>query len=191
MGRASRMKAESRVQRAPRTVSIYNPNTGQIEQHQVTISDRGLANWVRDRERLAAQGYQDRPPDYDDETVRGWNVAPGESALIVPSEWPDDQFAQSWTTHHPILGWDLRMSAFAKPDGGFVVRYEAETAYGRVLAVDHHFGVWADVLEFTKDQSHVWVSIGCPEPTLLSRRGVDRLIERDDLNSPDDTTAAA
>jgi hypothetical protein len=191
MGRASRMKAESRAQRKPRTVSIYNPRTGLVEQHRVTISDRGLAEWVMDRERLAGQGYPDRPPTYDDPKVRAWGHIPGEPEFDAPCERSEERFEMSWATRHPVRGWDLKILAFKMQDGGFLVRRKVVTAEGRVEVSDGHFGAWAEVVAFAQEHIRRWASIGCPEPTVLTRRELERLVEREDLSCDHDGTIVA
>lgn len=75
MGRASRIKAETRAARLGRWVSIYNPKTEHFELFRVTISDQGLDDWIIHREELSERGYPDRPPVYDDEIVRSWDPA--------------------------------------------------------------------------------------------------------------------
>jgi hypothetical protein len=191
MGRASRMKAESRAQRQPRTVSIYNPRTGLLEQHRVTISDRGLAEWVMDRERLAGQGYPDRPPTYDDPKVRAWGHIPGEPEFDASSERREERFERSWSTRHPVLGWEFKILAFKMPDGGFLVRYKVVTAEGRVEVSDSHWDAWTNVLAFAIEHIRHWASIGCPEPMVLTRRDLERLVEREDLACDHDGTIAA
>jgi hypothetical protein len=181
MGRASRMKAESRAQRKPRTVSIYNPRTGQQEQHLVTISDRGVAEWVLDRERLAGEGWPDRPPMYEDGKVRAWGQIPGEPEFFAPSERPGERFEKSWFTRHPVLGWELKILAYKMPDVGFLVRRKVVSAEGRVDVRDSPCGSWAEVLAFVNEHIQMWAWIGCPEPMVFTRRELDRLAEREDL----------
>lgn len=146
MGRASRKKANARAQRQPRQVSIYNPRSGQLEQHLVTISDASLAEWVRDRERLTAQGYPDRPPTYDDPKIRAWTNwgdMPGDPPSSIPAHRAGERFAQSWAVRHLVLGCDLKMLAFEMPrDGDFLLRHKIVTASGDV----RHLGVQVPII---------------------------------------------
>jgi hypothetical protein len=185
------MKAESRAQRKPRTVSIYNPRTGLLEQHRVTISDRGLAEWVLDRERLAGEGYPDRPPTYDDPKVRAWSHTPGGPECTALSEMSEERFEKSWSTRHPVSGWDLKILAYKMPDGGFLVRRQVVTTEGRVMVSDGHCGAWTGVQAFAREQIRHWASIGCLEPMVLTRRDLERLAEREDLSCDHDGTIAA
>jgi hypothetical protein len=62
-------------------VTITNHETGEVEEFAVRIGPNGLRDWLMDREKLAATGHPDRPPDVDTPTLRAWLPHPGEEEL--------------------------------------------------------------------------------------------------------------
>lgn len=62
-------------------VTVINPRTQTAEVFESRISRRGLAEWVADRDALAAAGFPDRPPDVDTPHLRQWVEHPGEQDL--------------------------------------------------------------------------------------------------------------
>jgi hypothetical protein len=63
-----------------RPISLPFEN-GLPETHLVRIPDVAVAEWLRERARLRALGYPDRPPDVDTPTLRAWLPRLGEVTL--------------------------------------------------------------------------------------------------------------
>ena len=195
MGRASRKKANARAQRQPRQVSIYNPRSGQLEQHLVTISDASLAEWVRDRERLTAQGYPDRPPTYDDPKIRAWTNwgdMPGDPPNSIPAHRAGERFAQSWAVRHLVFGCDLKLLAFEMPgDGDFLLRHKIVTASGDVRELEQRFSTWTDLLLLVETCLGWWSDAGCPEPSVFTSVEMAALADLLDGQGQQDGVSAA
>lgn len=168
MGRAARRKAQAGQQRRPRTVAVFNAAAGRVETHRVTISDQGVADWVRDRDHLKAQGYPDRPPDYDDPKQRSWTPRPNEMATEDLEADDRGEFVCSWVTGLPAHRVIYKMLAFERPDGAFVLT-------GRIFEPTHTeskdfiYGTWLDLVEAVTMTKTYWASLGCIEPTVLTR----------------------
>jgi hypothetical protein len=174
---------------------IYNPRSGQLEQHLVTISDASLAEWVRDRESLTAQGYPDRPPTYDDPKIRtwaNWGDMPGDPPSSIPADRAGERFAQSWTVRHPVLGCDLKMLAFEMPrDGDFLLRHKSVTASGDVRELEQRFSTWRDLLLLVEICLGWWSDAGCPEPSVFTSVEMAALADLLDGQGQQDGVSAA
>jgi hypothetical protein len=182
MGRAARRKAQTRQARRPRTVAVFNQDTGQTETHRVVISDQGVADWLRDRDHLKVQGYPDRPPDYDDRKQRFWKPRPGEMPELSQQELSRTakrgRFICSWVTGLPELRVTFKLLAFERPDSSFVVK---EHVIGPTdgVSVEHTHSTWLEVVEFVAAVKGHWVSLGCAEPTVLTSGEVEAAIAAD------------
>jgi len=60
-----------------RSISLPADN-GLPETFWVRVSDAAVAEWLRERDRLRALGYPNRPPDVDTPTLRAWLPRLGE-----------------------------------------------------------------------------------------------------------------
>jgi hypothetical protein len=63
-----------------RSITVVGP-AGPPERFAVRVSDAAVAEWLSERGRLRAEGYPDRPPDVDTDTLRAWVARPDEQAL--------------------------------------------------------------------------------------------------------------
>lgn len=80
MGKASRAKVHGRG----RTVRVLNDLTGKVETfHNVTVDDAAVEDWRRGRWMSVAQGYPNRPPDFDTPEIRGWRPRPGDPEVAI------------------------------------------------------------------------------------------------------------
>jgi hypothetical protein len=119
-----------------RRISIPVEN-GQRETVWVRIDDRAVADWVRERDRLRADAYPDRPPDVDTPTLRAWLPRPGEhdhpyfagrspTRQMAESIWP--VYTAVWHAHDRAT---TKVLVSAAGDGAIVSRVLIEHPSGK------------------------------------------------------------
>jgi hypothetical protein len=110
--------------------------TGIPETHWVRVSDAAVAEWLRERDRLRALGYPDRPPEVDGPTLRAWLPRPGEQDHpyfagrspawpITESIWP--VYTAVWHAHDRAT---TKVLVSAAGDGAIVSRVLIEHPSG-------------------------------------------------------------
>ena len=141
-----------------RPVLRLGPDGTPEETFYIRISDEGFAEWARDREVLRQQGYPDRPPDVDTETLRAWLPHPGEEGHPYFNEHPVPSADERAQMAFPVLsiGWRgsddsrMRLVLIADVDGGFVCEIQSDGGVGWEREYPKEMGVnavWADVEE--------------------------------------------
>jgi hypothetical protein len=109
----------------PHDVTVVDEATGREEHFTVTITADGMAEWLRDRTTLVAQGKPDRPPDLDSEMLRYWIMRPGEEVLPHFLDLAGRDIAAasaeihigSWAWQRPADDEWLLIAAVRRPDG--------------------------------------------------------------------------
>lgn len=160
MGRAARSK---QIRRNGRTWTTRNPWTGEREQFRVFISDKGLAEWERDRIRLAKTGYPDYPPAVDSRVSRAWVTNRDEPLQLAGLRRGDvaDEHEGLWVSDD--AHWIVRGIVHARADGRYDVRvsYADNDGFGLsgtfkmdkpvapayLLEFEHHVAKIAELLD--------------------------------------------
>lgn len=172
MGRASRAK---KTRSDGRRWSTIDPDTGETQVFTVYIDDPALRLWERNRRRLRAGGYPDRPPEVDTPNSRMW-TPDGQRAERLGLEGvihalgvdPSALALGMWRSSSAGDEFGIKLNVGRRGDGVFVTHLVAESLDGFHWDGIAEAATPEKLNERTSQFANLVHELGLPEPTWIS-----------------------
>lgn len=172
MGKASRNK---QTRRMGRRWSTTDPDTGETQVFTVFIADASLRQWERDRRRLRAGGYPDRPPEVDTPNSRMWSndARPVHSialdgAVHALGVDPSARAIGNWRSSSPGDEFGFKLNVGRRTNGVFVTHLVAESLSGFRWDGIAEAATPEALRERASQFADLVLNLGLPEPTWVS-----------------------